>query len=406
MRVNVDFHGETLEIELPDEQLVAAWQAPAGHARAEAAEMIGAALDAPRDFPPLRQTVVPGDRVTIAFDPSIPDAGLVLEAIASRLIDAGVEAGGLTVLLTKAASIELEKSLPAGTAVAVHDPDDRSQLAYLAATKQGRRVYLSRHLTDADLVVPVGRFGFEPILGYCGPWSVLFPGLANREILEEHRSLLRPDDDARQESSARSNREESLEVSWLLGTQFHVGVVAALDGIAEVAAGRETSVCEQGIAWLDERWTFRPESCAEIVVAGVGCGPEAATLEALAEGLATAMRLVQRGGKIVVLSRAGGPVGPALRHLIDAGGAERGPTLLHGHQKDDDFHIALRIAEAVAWADIFLYSGMDRELVEDLSMVALEKPEQARRLVAQCRSATFVSAADWTRARAQGDDES
>ncbi len=407
MRVNVNFHGETLEIELPDEQLVAAWQAPVGRTRAESAVMIGAALDAPRDFPPLRQTVVPGDRVTLAFDPSIPDGGLVLEAIAGRLIDAGVEPGGLTVLLPQASSIELEKSLPAGAVLAVHDPDDRSQLAYLATTKQGRRVYLSRHVTDADLVIPAGRIGFDPILGHCGPWSVLFPGLASREILQEHRSLLRADDgNARQESSARSNREESLEVSWLLGTQFHVGVVAALDGFAEVTAGRETSVCEQGIAWLDERWTFRPESRAEIVVAGVGCGPAAATLDALAEGLATARRLVQRGGKIVVLSRAAGPVGPALRCLIDAGGAERGPTLLHGHQKDDDFHIALRIAEAVAWADVFLYSGMDRELVEELSMVALEKPEQARRLVAQCRSATFVSAADWTRARAQGDDES
>ena len=253
-------------------------------------------------------------------------------------------------------------------------------------------MYLNRHLTDADLVVPAGRIGFDPILGYCGPWSVLFPGLAGRETLQEHRGLLRADGDARQASATRSNREESLEVSWLLGTQFHVGVVAAADGFAEVTAGRETSVCEQGIAWLDERWTFRPESRAEIVVAGVGLGVGAATLDTLAEGLATARRLVQRGGKIVMLSRAAGPVGPALRHLIDAGGAERGPALLHGHQKDDDFHIALRIADAVAWADVFLYSGMDRELVEDLSMAALEKPDQGRRLVAQCRSATFVSA--------------
>jgi hypothetical protein len=354
----------------------------------------------------LRQTVVPGDHVTIAFDPSIPDGGFVLEAIAGRLIDSGVEAAGLTVLLPHTTSIDVQKSLPAGTVVAVHDPDDRSQLAYLATTKQGRRVYLSRHLTDADMVVPVGRIGFDPILGYCGPWSVLFPGLASREILQENRSFLRADGDARHESSTRSNREESLEVSWLLGTQFHVGVVAAADGLAEVTAGRETAVCEQGIGWLAERWAFRPESRAEIVVAGVGCGLAADTLDALAEGLATARRLVQRGGKIVVLSRAAGPVGPALRHLIDAGGAERGPTLLSGHQTDDDFHIASRIAEAVAWADVFLYSGMDHEVVGDLSMVALENPEQARRLVAQCRSATFVSAADWTKASAQADDDS
>ena len=122
--------------------------------------------------------------------------------------------------------------------MAVHDPDDRSQLAYLATTKEGRRVYLSRHLTDADLVVPVGRIGFDPILDYCGPWSVLFPGLASREIL---RGASKPAPRRRRcppgEAAARSNREESLEVSWLLGTQFHVGVIVGAHGFAR-AGGR------------------------------------------------------------------------------------------------------------------------------------------------------------------------
>ena len=76
--------------------------------------MIAAALDAPRNFPPLRQTVVPGDRVTIAVDPSIPECDVILEAISGRLLEAGVEAEGLTVLLPRATSIELTQSLPPG----------------------------------------------------------------------------------------------------------------------------------------------------------------------------------------------------------------------------------------------------------------------------------------------------
>ena len=401
MRVSVDFQDQSLELEIPDEHLVAAWKGPAGHDRSDAAEIIRAALEAPRDFPPLGQAVVPGDRVTIAFDPSIPEADLVLAAVASTLREAGVEAESLIVLLLRASSDELEKVLPPGTTLAVHDPDDRSQLAYLAATKEGRRIYLNRHLTDADLVVPVGRVGFDPILGYSGPWSVLFPGLTSRELIQAHRSRVRGDDDLRQETAARSNREESLEVSWLLGTQYHFGVIPGVVGIGEVVAGRETLVCEQAVAWLDEHWTFRPDSRAEIVVAGIGRAGEPTSLESLAEGLATARRLVQHGGKIVVLSQANGPVGPALRCLIDAGGAELGQKLLRGHENDDDFQIASRVAAAVSWADVFLYSGMDRDLVEELSLVPIEKPEQARRLVAQCRSALVVNQADRTRARAQ-----
>ncbi len=78
--------------------------------------------------------------------------------------------------------------------------------------------------------------------------------------------------------------------------------------------------------------------------------------------------------------------------------------VLRGHERDYDFHLASRIAEAVSWADVFLLSATDRELVEDLSIASLEKLEQVGRLVAQCRSATIVSLAESTRALVQEDE--
>jgi Lactate racemase N-terminal domain len=402
MRVEVDFQDKTLELELPDEQCVAVWRGPAGHTHAASPEIVRAALEAPRDYPPLRQTVVPGDRVTIALDPAISEPGVVLGAIAEILREAGVDGENLTVLLPSASTFPFEGTLPPGAVAVAHDPSDRSQLAYLAATKEGRRIYLNRHLTDADVVLPVGQVGFDPILGYSGPWGVIFPGLSDLEALSTHRGRFRVDDDSHhQEKHNRANRDESIEVGWLLGTQLHVGVVPAIRGIVEILAGRDSSVCEQGIASLEQHWTFRPESRAEIVVAGVGRPGTLPLLDSLAEGLATATRLVQHGGKIIMLSNATGQVGPALRCLIDAGDAERGKSLLRGHEKDEDFHVAGRIAQAVAWADVFLYSALPRELVEELSMIPIEKPEQARRLVAQGRSATFLSFADRTRAAVQ-----
>ena len=55
---------------------------------------------------------------------------------------------------------------PAGVTFRTHDPDDRANLAYLATTAGGRRVYLDRDLTDADFVLPVGRLAYDPLLGY------------------------------------------------------------------------------------------------------------------------------------------------------------------------------------------------------------------------------------------------
>ena len=74
MRVEVDFQDESLELEIPDEQVVATWRGPAGTGQGtgELTDTLRAALEAPRDYPALRQAVVPGDRVTIALDPAIP----------------------------------------------------------------------------------------------------------------------------------------------------------------------------------------------------------------------------------------------------------------------------------------------------------------------------------------------
>ena len=145
-------------------------------ADSESAEIVRAALEAPRDFPPLRQTVVPGDRVTIAFDPSIPEAGLVLEAIAGTLLEAGVEAEGLTVLLPQASPDELERSLPPGATVAVHDPDDRSQLA-LSRGDQGGAADLPEPAFDGRRPGDAGRpRGFRPDSGLLRALERAFSG--------------------------------------------------------------------------------------------------------------------------------------------------------------------------------------------------------------------------------------
>ena len=91
--------------------------------------------------------------------------------------------------LIGAAILSLALALPEGVALAIHNPADRKQLAYLASTSEGRRVYLNRLLTDADVVVPVGRLGYDAVLGYRGPWGLIFPGLSDQETARSFRAL-------------------------------------------------------------------------------------------------------------------------------------------------------------------------------------------------------------------------
>jgi hypothetical protein len=272
----------------------------------------------------------------------------------------------------------------------------------LASTGEGRRVYLNRLVTDADVVVPVGRLGYDAVLGYCGPWSLLFPRLSDRETARSLHAGARlgwPDPE-----QPRHALTESAEVSWLLGSQFHLGVVAGTRAPAEFVAGLESVVRSEGARALDRTWTFEARERAELVVVGIGQPGLPGTLEDVAEGLANAARLVQRGGKIVVLSRAAGPIGPALRRLIELEDPRLASSALRGHESDPDIVGAHQVAGAIAWADVYLLSGLDPETIEDSPIVPLERPEEARRLVAACRSCLFLSQAGWVRARVVGEE--
>ncbi len=289
----------------------------AGVPAADVGMLVCAALEQPRDYPPLRQAVVPGDRVVVAADHQIPALGPVLAAVCDTLMSAGVEASAITVLfaaeLTGKAADDVAGALPVGVARAVHDPDDRNELAYLATTTTDRRVYLNRLLTDADVVVPVGRLGFDSVLGYRGPWGLIFPGLSDQATAAAYRSLAV--DDWPDADRPRPPLAESDEVSWLLGTQFHLGILPGAETPVTAVAGLESVVRSEGARLVDAAWTCEAESRAEVVVIGIGQPHRPSTIDDLANGLANAVRLVERGGKIVVLSRLAGPIGPAFQRL-------------------------------------------------------------------------------------------
>ena len=272
-------------------------------------------------------------------------------------------------------------------------------MAYLASTAGGRRVYLNRHLTDADLVVPVGRLGPDPVLGVRGPWSVIFPGLSDRETLRAFRATA--GDRAAGRGAPRPALDESAEVSWLLGSQFHVGIVPGASGLAGVVAGLEASVLEQGRLAVERSWTFRAASRADLVIAGIGRPGRPSPIDELAEGLATAADLVRRGGKIVLLSRAEGPLGPAVQRLV--GADAMGPSALRGAEGEADFPAARQMARVLAWADVYLLSALGEDVTEDLAMIPLGRPEEARRLAAASASCLLLSRAELTRAELADD---
>ena len=216
-----------------------------------------------------------------------------------------------------------------------------------------------------------------------GPWDVIFPGLTDTEAKQAVLT-----------HAGATSQAESAEVAWLLGCHFQVGLLTGGTGLIDVIAGASESVLQEGMRSLETAWTVHVPSRAELVIIGVGSPGCRSTILDISRGLATATKLVQRGGKVVVLSRAEGPIGPAFQRLVGLDDAHRGQARLKGHETDADYHAVQHLVDALAWADIYLLSKLGQELVEDLSMIALDRPEEVKRLAAVAGSCLIVSHAD------------
>ncbi len=394
MPPTVEFGRERLAFPDDPARLVAEWHGPIGRVGDEVRRQVLDSLETPIGFPALRLAVVPGDRVAIAVGPDVPEAAEILRAIVEVLTGAGAESVQVLV-----ASPLADSAIPAGARQAVHDPDDRENLAYLAATQAGRRIYLDRRAVDADLLVAVGRLGDDPSLGETGPWAAVFPGLADAPTLKDSRSSL-----AEVGAGPTPLGREATEVCWLLGSQFQIGAIAGRTGVAGVVAGLEPEVRAEGMKRFAESWTFHVPRQADLVVVGVGNSEQKATSDDLAAALATASALVRRGGKIAVLCPLETLEGPAMGRLVGLDDPRSAPTALKGAEGSADFPAASRIARALAWADVYLFSGLPEDVVEDLGMVPLARAEEAVRLASQSPSWTLASRAEITRASVAEED--
>jgi lactate racemase len=364
MRLLVEFQDGGLEFEGADDRLVGSFAGPPDPPEGDSLDRVRRALEEAVDYPPLRHVVVPGDRVAIPLDAGLPDASMILAVVAEILRDVGVDS--ITVLVDGREHDHPRLTLPPGVKLIEHDPSDRNTLAYLATTEAERRIYLNRELAEADCVVPLGRIGPDEAVGLRGPWSVIDFGLSDRAA--SPTSLLAPPD------AQLAALGESLEVSWLLGGQFQVGVVPGRTGALHIVAGLTTAVRDRGRLLLDSSWGFAVEDRADLVIAGVGGPDREAHAGELIEALRQAFRVVRRGGKIALLTRA--DIG-LIREVAT------GTLLPRGDWE-----------KALSWADVYIASRAIANDLDELGLIPLDRPEQAIKLAAVAPSFLTISQAD------------
>jgi nickel-dependent lactate racemase len=367
-------------VTVPPDMAVELRREPVAPPTATPRELVRNALEHPFGFEPLRRALTPDDHITVVLDPTLPHVDVLLSEVFTHLRSAGIEPGAVTVLTPPGASQSWIDAVPdefADVHAEVHDPADPRKLAYLASTKAGRRVYLSRTLVEAEFVILLTGRGYDPVSGYAGAESAVFPAMSNEETRAAFAGEFSADAPGGKPWPVRA---EAAEILWLLGTPFLVQVIPGDgDTIQEVVAGLPDSGAE-GIRRQDARWRGTVADRPDTVIATISGDPERVSFTDLAKAAACAARVVRPGGRIAVLTAAAPPLGEGAELLRRTDDPVAGVKRL-AKEKPDDRPAALLWCFAAKAASVFLASGYPDETTEELYATPIRSASEVQRLI-------------------------
>lgn len=349
-------------------------------------ECIAQALASPLDFPEVSRAIAPGDHVAVVIDVDTPSADQIFLALWQQLEAVGGQPGDLTLIQPavwkSVQGVDPRAALPAGLRdqfqLVRHDPTEEGSCAYLASTAGNERVYLSRVLTDADVVVTIGPAEFDSVLGVRGTASSLFPGLSDLESLQRVKGQgheeLSPDD-------PRPLRQIVDEIGWLLGLQFSIAVIPSGGTTAhEVIAGQCDRVLRRARRQLKSKWRIHSDERAELVLVSVPEDAAGHHWDQVAAAIDAGRRLVERNGRIVVLSQLAASIGSGME-ILKSVREPRDAIKQIQRSRPPDLLAATRLALATDWANVSLLSRLDPGDVSDLFMLPLENEREVQRLL-------------------------
>jgi nickel-dependent lactate racemase len=389
-------NNSTVQLDFADGAASAESGTPHGEPLADLDAAMRAALAAPLNFPPLAQCTTPADQVVIALDAGIPRSAQISAAVIHNLVEAGIDPDGITVLQTQADSgAEANdpcQMLPAilreRVTVLNHDPTDRRQLAYLAASESGEAILINRTLHEADIVLPVGCVRADETAGYFGIHSPIFPAFSDAKTIQRFRGF--------GSLNGRGNRRRELtaevdHVAWLLGVNFTIQVVPAVgDRVLHVLCGESESVRQRGRELYCAAWSWSAPQRANLVVAAIEGDASQQSWENVGRALQAAEAYIEEDGAIVVCSELAIGPGPGLQRFAHT--PSRDSALRHvGKERPADALPAAQLANALEQHKVYLLSRLEASVVEDLDVIPVAGPDELNRLVRQYQSCILLS---------------
>ena len=344
------------------------------------------ALKQPLLYPPLEQSVFPGDDIAIVLQTDLPRSKLVLESLLEQLYRLKIEPADIVVIITAKTAAQLgidsrlieseKEQLAEGTQPGtfshdlgkesinfqVHDAENQAGHSYLAANADALPVHVNRLLVDADVVLPIG----WPSAGEASQQTdCIYPDFSNESTLARYRS---------RKSPFLTRWNEIQLANDTLGAFFTIQLVCGPgDSIHSVIAGSRNEVIKLARERTNQLWAFQwDQGDVEMTVATIESEADDQNWDDFANALITASRFTCSDGPIVIWSDISVPASRQIRRALMSQFEDGISTKLDKTMQ----HVAAIVNER----PVYLRCGLAQNGVEELGLGFVQDASEVVRI--------------------------
>jgi nickel-dependent lactate racemase len=274
---------ETLELEVPDENLLAAVYPDEPEPVADATDAARAALEAPVAGPRFSELIASATRVCVIVDNQFrptPQSRLlppVLDAIEAAGTEAVVVCANGKVFPMSESDIEqklgvdnLARMERLGIEFHQNEPRDAERYEYVGVSSRGTPVWLHREVARCDLKISIGQAQANH-WGAGGGGKLILPGVVSDETIESNHCAFVPSPQTHYGAYAGPMRSDIDEVATMCGLQCTLNVVLDTHGrVIDCVFGSHPEAHRVAIERFNGIYAYEhPGDRADIAVCGV-----------------------------------------------------------------------------------------------------------------------------------------
>lgn len=399
MKVELNYGRGTLAVELPAEAAVTIIRKPAMPLLAQPARAVLKALEQPSSARPLLEEAR-GKRTAciLICDITRPvPNGLVLQPIIRKLLEAGLQAANITVLVATGLHrpnlgdelVELVGDPWVLETVRVENHYARNEADHvdLGFTPHGTPVKLDRRFVEADVRIATGLVEPHFMAGYSGGRKVIAPGVAHKDTITTFHSARFMGHPLADNCVLAGNplHEEQLAIAAMLGPLFAVNLVIDEERrLSFVNFGEVVESHAEAVAFVERYARVPVPRRFKTILTSAAGYPLDKTYYQTVKGMVAPLDILEPGGNLIVVSACSEGMGSpeyveSQRRLIGLGPGGFLEDIGRKRFADiDEWQTQMQLRTTVRAGRVQLFSDgrVDRELT---GVFAIDSVEEALR---------------------------